>query len=1498
MKKTLKRLFASLMVAVIVLTAAPLSGFVGLELPDFGSIFSTKADAATYGFYTYQINDDGMSVTITDCDTSVSGGIVIPSVIDGYSVTCIGHNAFEYCNKLVSVSVPDSVLNIGMMAFAYCESLENITLPDSITNIGCDAFACTGYYNNDSNWEKGVLYVGDYLVEAKEDIPGEYEIKMGTRCIAALAFECCTLLTNVKFPSSVTSICEWAFSGCDNLTNITVPDSVTSIGAYAFSYCGSLTSITITDNFDSIESGMFAYCDSLTDIILPDRVTSIGDFAFANCDSFTSIVIPENVTSIGEEAFCDCDSLADVTIPDSVTSIGDLAFEGCDSLTDIYYYGTEEQWNEITIGLYIEPSLDEIVHFNSSANNNSYKVGDIIKFGSYPQSEVTDTTLLSKLNSLSLSWISYGYYSGTGDPDDGQMKPSDYMKYADVTYKGDRYRAVTFTEYRPRLTGERNPSSAFQNRNGYYKNTVYWFRFEPLEWRVLDPAEGLVMCESIIDSQPYNNTVYYYNGEYYKNTSCTTYVNDYAESSIRDWLNDDFYHTAFTSSQKAEIKTTTCDNSSHYDSTYDSETTNDKVFLLSCWDVFNTNYGFSSSYSDYDTDRRAQGTDYAKAQGLCVDSSGTYSGNSNWWLRTPGSFSYDACIVYNDGLVDCDGLIVNYSYDGVRPALKINLQSVTNPDTPNDFTESIKLGADRFSFGQDITGTAGDNLNTLLVYTSKENDINDLTITSSNPAIATVGAPNVDKGDYITGENEFRATLPITLKSPGTATITITAPNGTSASVLMVVYTPVTDDAEVKSYINEHISFVNSGEYVHRTANSGFYNAIWQHEEGSSNFTRYAVWDVIGRVGKFAALDLYGTFHVDNPYDVLLADVFSNYVNNEYGKSAEVFENTAKTILGAPSVATDILGALNTAETMDKNYITASRDFILKTQKDWVNGVFVTEENFQLNSSNPEVKALYDSFAKSIKGLDETKLRKVFKDLNNTSMVFDYIGTGADMVFRFFDAYQKYLLAEALCETNEYILASLDMVARFKMEEKNSQLLLDALDPYWSACYTDSAFEIVNKFAAEHGFMWSGVDTIFKYLGANLAREFVHKWIFSATGISYNTLVATYNLTYFCLDYLSGLGKLDETHTLMNAAALLEKEYLELIKADANELKNNATLENAVRFDASWGFLQSLEGYCYKTLSTYISAMKKEYNTNYVIKNSAANNLFYTLLSTNQLAKDLTACDAGIQSAVQMESNWVNFNCHNGYYSLSNLMTVKCPTDVYVYDAEGNLVLSIVDNKVTNRKSNIVAFVDGDEKIFVLPTDQEYDIKITATDDGTMQYSVQSFKDFELLRTVIYNDIELADNKSYTGSIPTELDVPTNEYNLKSEAGAEIEADYDSSEDISESEPDPEPEIKGKVHSVSINDISMSYKDSATVTPSINADSGVKYTVSYSSSNTDVVSIDSNGRVTTNDKGSATITVTVTDEYGNTVTDTCNVNVSYKWWQWIIVIVLFGWIWY
>ena len=104
--------------------------------------------------------------------------------------------------------------------------------------------------------------------------------------------------------------------------------------------------------------------------------------------------------------------------------------------------------------------------------------------------------------------------------------------------------------------------------------------------------------------------------------------------------------------------------------------------------------------------------------------------------------------------------------------------------------------------------------------------------------------------------------------------------------------------------------------------------------------------------------------------------------------------------------------------------------------------------------------------------------------------------------------------------------------------------------------------------------------------------------------------------------------------------------------------------------------------------------------------------------------------------------------------------------------------------------------------------------------------------------------------------------------------------------------------INKKVNSVSIDNIEMNYKKTATLNTVIDIDEGVDYTVEYSSSNPSVAKVDENGNVYGAKKGSADITVTVTDEYGNSVSDTCNVKVNYSFGQWLIVILLFGWIWY
>ena len=339
---------------------------------------------------------------------------------------------------------------------------------------------------------------------------------------------------------------------------------------------------------------------------------------------------------------------------------------------------------------------------NDSVFKGTEATGTVINFGSYPQSRVNDTVTINQLDGVTKNWKSYNYYSGTGDWDDGNMKPSDYMQYADFTYGGNKYRAVTFSEYRPYGTGYTSSSSnSYQDDNGYYTGNVYYFKYEPLKWRVLDASTGLVVCDSAIDSQAYNNYVLYSNGEYYGDSEKNHYASNWEYSSLRKWLNEDFYNTAFSKLQQDRIQKLTRENKSTYNSNYDSNPTSDKITLLSYWDVLNTSYGFSSSSSANDTARQRKGTDYAKCQGLWVSSS--YGGTSWWRLRSP-SYSYFATGVGSGGWASDDG-DVDSTGGGVIPALNLGKSTISTSSILTGELAADEAGAENSSKTSKATQT-------------------------------------------------------------------------------------------------------------------------------------------------------------------------------------------------------------------------------------------------------------------------------------------------------------------------------------------------------------------------------------------------------------------------------------------------------------------------------------------------------------------------------------------------------------------------------------------------------------------------------------------------------------------------------------------------------------------------------------------------------------------------------------------------------------------------
>ena len=188
---------------------------------------------------------------------------------------------------------------------------------------------------------------------------------------------------------------------------------------------------------------------------------------------------------------------------------------------------------------------------------------------------------------------------------------------------------------------------------------------EPIKWRVLSVHgnDAFLLADQNLDAKPYNNA----------RTNVT-----WATCTLRAWLNGTFLNTAFTSAEQTAIKNTTVVNEDNpYWDTEGGENTTDKVYLLSIAEASNTAYGFNGMFDADSEARGAKNTSYAKECGAKMSPYTEYEGNGYWWLRLPGSNSFNASFVNIGGYGYFNGWDVNSDDFAVRPALHLNLSSST-----------------------------------------------------------------------------------------------------------------------------------------------------------------------------------------------------------------------------------------------------------------------------------------------------------------------------------------------------------------------------------------------------------------------------------------------------------------------------------------------------------------------------------------------------------------------------------------------------------------------------------------------------------------------------------------------------------------------------------------------------------------------------------------------------------------------------------------------------
>lgn len=320
-------------------------------------------ETRTSGDFQYTLKSNG---TATIVGYTGWGDIIIPQMLDGYTVTAIGDKAF-YCDTLndssCTITLPDTIKSIGDFAF-WNKNVRSINLTNTLEYIGKGAFVGCNSITYRISADQPTFAVIDgalYDKSEKKLIWGKEgaTIPEGIKIIGDYACyevpHCGINEDGIVLPSTIEEIGDYAFYGNGYLIKVPYAKSETKfikpaakskyphlskstpyelkwgsnlqkIGSYAFAN----VHINLDDSSPIINSD-----DSSLILSIPSTVSEIGEGCFSGFLSFSffssnyvTISIPKgsHLRNIPTKAFYNehCPIICDAPI----VTIGDYAFYG------------------------------------------------------------------------------------------------------------------------------------------------------------------------------------------------------------------------------------------------------------------------------------------------------------------------------------------------------------------------------------------------------------------------------------------------------------------------------------------------------------------------------------------------------------------------------------------------------------------------------------------------------------------------------------------------------------------------------------------------------------------------------------------------------------------------------------------------------------------------------------------------------------------------------------------------------------------------------------------------------------------------------------------------------------------------------------------------------------------------------------------------------------------------------------------------------------------
>ena len=290
---------------------------------------STLQSVVTGTYISFYLCENVTKITIPQY---IAGGVTIQSMFP---------HAY---NKIEEVKFSGEITSIRVSEFENCSSLSKIDLPNTVTSIGGYAFRLTDI--TEPKFNSNITRIEDYTYDGCYSMTGTVDIPEGVTFIGRCAFQNCTEITEVKFPSTLQSVVSGGYNSfylAGKVTKITIPQYIAGgirIQNLLPSAYDKVEEVDFSGEITSIGTSEFENCSSLSKIDLPNTVTSIGGYAF-RLTAITEPKFSSNLTRIEEYTYDGCYSMTGtVDIPEGVTFIGRCAFQNCIEITEVKFPST------------------------------------------------------------------------------------------------------------------------------------------------------------------------------------------------------------------------------------------------------------------------------------------------------------------------------------------------------------------------------------------------------------------------------------------------------------------------------------------------------------------------------------------------------------------------------------------------------------------------------------------------------------------------------------------------------------------------------------------------------------------------------------------------------------------------------------------------------------------------------------------------------------------------------------------------------------------------------------------------------------------------------------------------------------------------------------------------------------------------------------------------------------------------------------------------------